>query len=211
MEYKIVPNFPLYHVYKNGDIINHKTNKKVPMRYDYVVKLSNDVTRATINAKKVIYETFYCDKLCDNERIAFINEDNVNKLNYTNLIKIKKYHYLKSNEVFEFDKNKKWKNIKGFNSYIISDFGDVYSVNINRLIKPYINEEGYHTVNIVNDQGKSKNNYVHILVYDTFVGIKYKKSHHIDHFDRKRNNNELSNLREITISENSKNKNHNKT
>src|SRR5437868_11769507 len=120
MEYKIIKDFPLYWVYENGDIINHKTNKKVRMRQDYVVNLSCNSKVTTFSAKKVIYEAFYNDKMLKDDRIMLKNEDCEHKLHYTNLIKVKKCHSQKNRDVFEFDPDKQWKTIKGYSQYIIS-------------------------------------------------------------------------------------------
>lgn len=65
---------------------------------------------------------------------------------------------------------KKWKQIPGYSLYIISNYGEVYSTLSNRLLTPRANENGYLRIQLTNDEGKRKVEFVHKLVLLTFIG-----------------------------------------
>ena len=67
-------------------------------------------------------------------------------------------------------------------------------------IKNFVNGSGYLQIRL-SVNGKSYQEYVHCLVYDTFIGIKDKKND-IDHLDHNKLNCSLDNLEEITHKEN---------
>lgn len=65
--------------------------------------------------------------------------------------------------------------------------------------------KGYYRVNVRYGNRIRKQYLVHILVYKTFVG-EIPKGFQIDHIDRDRLNNTVSNLRTVTASDNNKNR-----
>lgn len=67
-------------------------------------------------------------------------------------------------------------------------------------MKSFQNGSGYLQIRL-NVNGKGYQEYVHCLVYDTFIGIKDKKND-IDHLDHNKLNCSLDNLEEITHKEN---------
>lgn len=112
-----------------------------------------------------------------------------------------------------------WKDIKNYeNCYQVSSYGNVRS--LNRKIKKYSNidkkimdfsikgkllkfkirNDGYKILNL-SKNGISKEFYIHYLVANTFIGER-PKDHHICHGDGNRQNNNLSNLRYGTRSDN---------
>lgn len=68
------------------------------------------------------------------------------------------------------------------------------------LRKSFQNGSGYLQIGL-HINGKCKMEYVHCLVYDTFIGIEDKKND-IDHLDHNKLNCSLDNLEEITHKEN---------
>lgn len=72
--------------------------------------------------------------------------------------------------------------------YYISADGDVYSKYSNKLLKHYIDLDGYHRVDI-----HSKHMKVHKLVFLTWIG-KLKDKEQINHKDDNKNNNHYTNL-----------------
>lgn len=89
--------------------------------------------------------------------------------------------------------------------YILSD-GNVYSKMCDRFLKGYVGRgnNGYHKVII--QYGNSKRNYrVHRLVAETFLANDNDLPE-VDHIDRNRVNNHLSNLRWVSRSDNLKNR-----
>jgi len=93
----------------------------------------------------------------------------------------KKYSSIKK-EPFDFDKNKIWKPIKGYENYLISNYGDVYSHHLNALLKLAF-KSNYYYVSIFNNNNIKCTIRVHILIYKTFIG-KRNTNKVIDHIDR---------------------------
>ena len=63
----------------------------------------------------------------------------------------------------------KWKDLQNYPNYKISNYGEVFSTRRQRLLKISKDRYGYPRVNLVNQEGVSKNLYVHFLVAITFV------------------------------------------
>jgi hypothetical protein len=201
MEYKNINGFENYIVYENGEIFNTKTNKKISTKKNSSGFLLVRLNNITFTASRIIYEAFI-SKLESNEMIIY-KDNNPHNLHYKNLEKVNKSH-IKKNIEDDLDKNKEWKIIPNYPDYKISNHGEVYSIKLKRLLNPNKNLNGYFRINLIKN-GKRHNNYIHRLVFDSFVGIKNIKNH-IDHIDRNIINNHISNLREATPQENSLNR-----
>ena len=112
-----------------------------------------------------------------------------------------------------------WSDIEGYKGhYQISSFGNIRSVdrkikkfnNIEKkitdfcikgkLLKPKTRKDGYKIIYLSKDNNK-KELYIHHLVAFAFIG-KRPKDHHICHNDGNKSNNNLSNLRYGTRSDN---------
>ena len=94
------------------------------------------------------------------------------------------------------------KEILGYEGkYLVDKSGNVYSRLKNRLLKPCKSVRGYVVVTL-----NKKTRTVHQLVAETFIDQDYKvKKLIIDHIDRDKTNNNLSNLRIASKSDNYKN------
>tara|TARA_Y100001938_G_C8013822_1_gene391487 strand:- start:111 stop:581 length:471 start_codon:yes stop_codon:yes gene_type:complete len=95
--------------------------------------------------------------------------------------------------------------IKGFSDYVIYPDGRVYSCKIHQILKPTLNKVGYYQIGITNNNGERKKKSVHRLVAEHFVDNPQNKPC-VDHIDRNKINNNMSNLRWVTHSENCQNK-----
>ena len=102
-----------------------------------------------------------------------------------------------------------WKEIPNFENYMISNLGRVKSFkqNSDRILKTSINN-GYYFVNITNNNGKKVNKKIHRLIAEAFCENSNNLPN-VDYIDTNRLNNDLSNLRWSTYSQNSCNKNKN--
>jgi len=96
------------------------------------------------------------------------------------------------------------KEIDGFPNYLIFEDGRVFSKKSNKFLKPHIDKLGYCRVDLCND-GKHKLFMNHRLVGLHFIPNPNNKEI-IDHIDRNRSNNHISNLRWVTYSENNQNR-----
>ena len=100
-----------------------------------------------------------------------------------------------------YGKYESWKVVKDYENYSVSSFGRVYSIKTDRILKPGKNTGGYHYVNLCKN-GKAKKHKIHRL-----IGIAFLPNHDnkpmVDHIDRKqKTNNNITNLRWSTGSEN---------
>ena len=88
-------------------------------------------------------------------------------------------------------------------NYILYSTGKVFSKKKNRFLVPLNNGDGYFKVNIWY-AGVSKQEYIHKLIADAF--LENTNNHrYIDHIDRDKTNNDVSNLRWCSASDNTRN------
>ena len=93
-----------------------------------------------------------------------------------------------------------WKPIKNFeNRYRVSNFGRIYSVKRNTIMKPSM-LNGYWRVTL-HDGSKTNGYYVHRIVAEAFIPNPQNKPL-VNHIDEDRANNLVSNLEWATFSEN---------
>jgi len=94
------------------------------------------------------------------------------------------------------------KDIKGYGGkYLVDKEGNIYSKPKGRLLKPCKSIRGYMVVTL-----NKKTRTVHQLVAETFIDFNYKSNNLvIDHINRDKTDNNLSNLRLVSKSENYKN------
>jgi hypothetical protein len=206
----IFKKFHNYIIYENGDIINSKTNRKIlngPQNHSYIIILNKDNKRTTFCLLRLIYEVFNNTTLTLNEVIIFKNKETPPNFHYTNLIKINKSDRWKLMNPIELDKTKIWKNIKDYDNYKISNYGDVVSIISNKILIPRINECGYFSIKLIENNTR-KTITIHRLVYNTFIGLNENNNKLvIDHIDQNKTNNFIDNLREVSRSINSLNYN----
>lgn len=101
--------------------------------------------------------------------------------------------------------NEIFKEIMGYTGlYAVSDHGRIYSFRSDKLLKPTINSGGYYKVGLCT-LGKQKTFKVHKLVADAFL-IKQNDNYVVDHINRNKLDNNVLNLRFVSISDNNKNR-----
>lgn len=93
----------------------------------------------------------------------------------------------------------------GYSKYSISKDGRLKTISTGYVTTGTVTSQGYHRLHIRNDEGKKRNPSLHILMAKYFYGSKPTPEHTVDHIDRDKSNNHISNLRWATKSEQSSN------
>ncbi len=151
---------------------------------------------------KLVYEVFK-NNVKNNKYVYHIDNDIYN--NHIDNLKLINMNECK--EIIDPPKlqNEIWKDIDGYkNRYKISNLGRIYSCVSNKLLKQQTDYGDYKNIKLTDKKGKRKSFLIHRLVAHNFIG-KIPKNKVIDHIDRNKLNNNRTNLRIVTVSENNKN------
>jgi len=97
-----------------------------------------------------------------------------------------------------------WKVIKGFEKYKVSASGEVLSTHTGRRLIPSIDHKGYVVFHLYKD-GVRQNKKGHRLVAEAFLPNPDNLPE-VDHIDTDRKNNKLDNLRWVSSSSNTRNR-----
>lgn len=93
-----------------------------------------------------------------------------------------------------------WKEIDGFENYLISEYGDVFSKYINAIMKPYLTNKGYKAIDLHKNHKKYKF-CIHRLVALNFIPNPNNYPI-VLHLDNVKTNTHYTNLKWGTYSEN---------
>ena len=217
---KEIVDYENYLIYDDGNVFNTNTNKMLSGSigqngYKYY-RLSKNNKKKIFYAHRLVAEAFLENK----DNLPVVNHKDGNKLN-NNLDNLewvsysdnaKHFHYEikekkknRKQEKYLYDlENEQWIEAIGCNNYMVSNLGRVRNIKTNNILHP-VETCGYYKVRL-SQKGKTVDWLVHKLVYLSF----YKennienKDFCIGHIDGNKHNNNLDNLRKITISENVK-------
>ena len=92
--------------------------------------------------------------------------------------------------------------IKEYPNYFINENGECKSTYVSKTLKPRTAGKGYLCYQLRNEHGK-KNEYIHRLVAKTFIPNPHNLPQ-VDHIDKDKTNNHVSNLRWVTNYQNLK-------
>ena len=93
--------------------------------------------------------------------------------------------------------------IKDFETYHVSNIGNVKNIKNNVILKQHVSGYGYYMVKL-NDKTNKKTKYIHKLVAEAFLTNNEGKPH-VDHINNDKSDNKLTNLRFATLQENIRN------
>lgn len=212
---KQIKDYENYFIYDNGDVLNTTTNKILKGSigtngYKYY-RLSKNSTKQMFYAHRLVAEAF----IENLDNLPVVNHKDGNKLNNNidNLEWVsysenaKHAHNLeliqkrKKSEYYTIDlENEQWKKIPNYH-YSISSYGRVRNDESLLLLQGSL-ASGYLKVRL-SKEGKAKDYMIHKLVYCCFNNLSaIPEGYVIDHIDANKLNNNLENLRLITLSEN---------
>lgn len=89
--------------------------------------------------------------------------------------------------------------------YEVSNLGNIRNIKTHKVLKKRFDRDGYEKINLSNNESKKTTFLVHRLVAETWID-KIKDNFVVDHIDRDRKNNRVSNLRIVTSSQNNFNR-----
>ena len=207
-----IKDYENYYIYPDGTVYNEKTQQFLKGSigengYKYY-RLSKDNKKKMYYAHRLVAEYF----IPNPNNLEIVNHKDHNKLNNNvdNLEWVsysentKKWHdiKIKQNKITEYFienlENEEWKEYK---NYLVSSYGRVRHKIKNNLLSPSI-ACGYYKVRLSNN-GLAEDWLIHKLVYYVFNNeIITDKNYVIDHIDGNKLNNNINNLRKISLSEN---------
>lgn len=187
----------------NGEVYSCKNNKLIKQKinkYGYnLISLRIDTNiDKTFTIHKLVYELF--NRKLKNNEIVIHKDKNINNNNINNLDAKLRSQIKYISEPFKND-NEKWVYIKNFNNkYMISNKGNVYSLFKKQNMFSNSHNSGYKVVKLTNDKVR-KSFLIHRLVVENFIR-EINSNEVVDHIDRDKGNNNLTNLRIVSISTN---------
>lgn len=98
-----------------------------------------------------------------------------------------------------------WKTVEEFDKYEVSNLGNVKVIKTGKIMKQTKTKPGYRTVSLTKEPGRCLSRFCHRLVAIAFIPNPENKPE-VDHIDRKRHNNNVSNLTWATRKEQAANR-----
>lgn len=205
-----------YDIYDDGRCFSHLSNKfltpKMSVKYP-TYNLTIDGKKKQIKIHRMVAETFILNP--ENKPIVNHKDGDTHNFHITNLewvtfkenaehaynTGLRKNGNQTINKYISNLPNEEWTNISEYPNYLISSCGRVMNKKTKRLLKLYLNHNGYYIVNLwKNNTGK--NFLVHSLVYSNFNNDYELSGYVINHIDGNKKNNQLNNLEKTSYQKN---------
>ena len=214
--FKIITDYPNYTIDDQGQVYNHKTNKLLQGSigengYKYY-RLSKNGTKKMFYAHRLVAEYF----LDNPNGLPIVDHIDGNKLN-NNVNNLRWSSYSDNTKSWYENKDVKkivarekytgdlsqetWLPVPGFTTYLVSSCGRVRNIKTNNILHPSITC-GYYKIRC-SENGYTKDFMVHKLVYSVFYqDTDFTDDTVIDHIDGNKLNNNMINLRKLSLSDN---------
>jgi len=201
---KPIDEFPRYYISKYGNVwdteLHKEINRLVRDRTGEIYVYLTNTIRATIARRvAVLVYSAYVKYVEPPTKFDYLDNDPTNTY-YLNLRPIGSNFYNFSHKLTENDL-KQFKIIPSFPDYMINEYGVVYSLLRNQIIRSDLSDKGYFQVSLINNDKKRKTVFVHRCVYEAWIGP-LDPSKTIDHLDFNPQNNYWGNLEQVTQTEN---------
>jgi len=203
--WKQINDYPKYKISNYGNVLNtiNKCNVKIYNNNNYsTVSLTDNNNKSYKKNIHHLVATYFLINPNNYKYVCHIdnnkNNNHFSNLLWCNITEVKK-HRIDISE--PMTNNELWFVIPKYKNYKINKKGDIYSILKHKQLKPYLNESGYYSYYLIDDEGKNGHIPTHRLIAFTFIDNPENKPH-VNHKNGNKNDNSIENLEWCTNQEN---------